>query len=281
MAHQTQHRFGSLRDKAQWLRIETLKIHKNAPGTRLASSLSCIEILTVLYYAKVLRYDCRAAVWDKRDRFIVSKGHGAIGLYPLLADLGFFPKDELVRVCADGAMLGNIPDCNIPGIESINGSLGHGLGVSCGMAVGLKALRQKAKVFTMVGDGELYEGSNWEAIMFAGHHKLDNLVMIVDNNKKTMLGPCKKIIDWGKLEDKFAVFGWKPSRVDGHDCAALLRALTRLKNDVTPKPKVLICDTIKGKGVKCLENDDLCHVKSLTSREVDRYIDLLTKEARR
>ena len=153
--------FKELQEQADWVRRETLKIHKIAPETRLASSLSAVEILTVLYYGRVLAFDPHHIHAENRDRLIISKGHGSISLYPILADCGYFPKDELLKVCKEGSFLGGIPDAIIPGYETINGSLGHGLGVGCGMALALKRKERKETVFVLVGDGELFEGSVW------------------------------------------------------------------------------------------------------------------------
>ena len=264
--------FELLRKKASWVRKETLNIHRIAQDTRLASSLSCIEIFVVLYYSKILNYDPSNIKWENRDRFIISKGHGAISLYPILADLGYFNIDELSRVCKEGSFLGGIPDSIIPGFETINGSLGHGLGVACGIAIALKRRKNNASIFILLGDGELYEGSIWEAIMFAGEHKLDNLVAIIDNNRVCMLDYCKNIIDLEPLDEKFKPFKWHTRIVDGHDISQLYDALIDLKKDKNNKPKVLIADTIKGKGVPSLESDSLSHVKSIIPEEIDKII---------
>jgi len=263
--------FKFLRQKALWVRQETLKIHKIAPGTRLASSLSDVEIFIALYYGGILNFDPKNIHWKGRDRFIVSKGHGAISLYPVLADLGFFDKEELKRVCMEDSFLGNIPD-NIPGFETINGSLGHGLGVACGMAIGLKRKNIDSKVFVLLGDGELYEGSVWEAVMFASHYKLDNLIVIIDNNKICMLDYCKNIIDLEPLEEKFNAFHWHVETVDGHNIEELYVALNDLKKGAGNQPKVLVANTKKGKCVPQLETDPLCHIKSLREDEVDKIL---------
>ena len=264
---------GFLRERALWVRRETLKIHKVAPGTRVASSLSDVEIFAVLYYGKILRFDPDNTQWEDRDRLIVSKGHGAISLYPILADLGFFDKGELKRVGREGSFLGGIPDPIIPGFETVNGSLGHGLGVACGMALALKRKGIDAHVFVLLGDGELFEGSVWEAIMFASHHRLDNLIAIVDNNKICMLDYCKNIINLEPLEDKFRGFGWDVECVNGHDVEELYTAITEFKDKDGNQPKAIIANTIKGKGVPQLEGDPLCHVKSLTEDEVDDLLE--------
>jgi transketolase len=148
-----------LQSKAAWVKKELLKIHKIAPGIRLASSLSCIEILTTLYYGKILNYDPENIFWEQRDRFIISKAHGSVSFYPILADLGYFDMKQLEMVGKAGGILGDIPDCSIPGYETVNGSLGHGLGVACGISLALKKKNRKEKVFALLGDGELYEGS--------------------------------------------------------------------------------------------------------------------------
>lgn len=260
-----------LKEKAVWVRKETLNIHKIAPDTRVASSLSDVEIFVVLYYGNILKFDVKNINWKNRDRLIISKGHGAISLYPILADLGFFSKKELDNVGKKESFLGGIPDTMIPGFETINGALGHGLGVACGMALGLKEKKSDSKVFVLMGDGELYEGSVWEAIMFASQHKLNNLIMIIDNNKISMLDYCKKIIDLSPLEEKLKNFGWQIMKIDGHNIKEVFDSLKMIKKNKVG-PWALIADTIKGKGVPQLENDSLCHIKSLKKEEVDKFI---------
>ena len=261
-----------LQSKANWVKKELLKIHKIAPGIRLASSLSCIEILTTLYYGKILNYDPENIFWDKRDRFIISKAHGSVSFYPILADLGYFDIKQLEMVGKPGGILGDIPDCSIPGYETVNGSLGHGLGVACGISLALKKKNRKEKVFVLLGDGELYEGSVWEAIMFASHHNLNNLILIIDNNKICMLDYCKNIINLEPIEEKFRVFGWRPTIVDGHNIQELYNVLSSIKEEITNKPKVIIADTVKGKGVPRLEKDSLCHIKALSTEEIDQLL---------
>ncbi|MFA4828263.1 MAG: transketolase [Thermodesulfovibrionales bacterium] len=261
-----------LKKKADWVKRETLKIHKIAPGIRLASSLSCIEILTALYYGRILNYDPKNIYAGERDRFIISKAHGSVSFYPILADLGYFDKKYLEMVGKPGSILGDIPDCSIPGYETVNGSLGHGLGVACGMALALKQKGRKEKVFVLSGDGELYEGSVWEAIMFAAHHNLNNLVLIIDNNKICMLDYCKNILNLEPIDAKFSVFNWKTTVVDGHNLEQLYPALLALKQDESNGPKVLIADTVKGKGVPRLETDSLCHIKALRAEEIDQLL---------
>lgn len=267
--------FGLLKIKSLWVRKETLNIHKIAPEIRIASCLSDVEIFVVLYYGKILNFNSTDTKWKDRDRFIISKSHGAVSLYPILADLGFFAKEELGKVCMCNSMLGSIPHCSIPGFETINGSLGHGLGVACGMAMALKKKDISARVFVLIGDGELYEGANWEAIMFASHHSLSNLILIVDNNKICMLDYCKNVIDLEPLDKKFKVFNWKVKVVDGHNVKKMYYALMSFKKDKCQQPKVLIANTKKGKGVSVLENNPLCHIRSLNIEEINQAISKL------
>ncbi|MEW6006656.1 MAG: transketolase [bacterium] len=264
-----------LKQKALWVRKETLNIHRIAQQTRLASSLSCVEVFVVLYYGKVLNFNPLNPKWENRDRFIISKAHGSISLYPILSDLGYFKMDELKRVGKEGSFLGAIPDAIIPGYEAMNGSLGHGLGISCGISLALKRKERSEKVLVLLGDGELYEGLIWEAIMFAGEHKLDNLIAIIDNNKVCMLDYCKNVIDLEPIEEKFRMFKWMAERVEGHNIGQLYSSLKRLKDDKSSKPKLLIADTIKGKGVLSLENDPLSHTKNIPPEKIDKVIEEL------
>lgn len=256
--------------KARWIWRETLAIHRYAPETRLASSLSCIEIFTALYYGGVLHFDPANPHWENRDRCIISKGHGSICMYPILADLGFFPPTELEQVCQPGSFLGGIPDPVIPGYETVNGSLGHGVGVASGMALGLKRKKNRSpQIFVITGDGELHEGANWEAFMFASHHRLDNLNMIVDNNRICMLGYTDDIVSHASLSERLGAFGWKCMEVDGHDVLAVQAALQIMMKMADGRPKALIAHTLKGRGVPGMENAPLSHVMSLKPETID------------
>jgi len=267
--------FASLKDKALWVRKETLKIHRIAQDTRIASSLSAVEIFVALYYGDLMRFDPRTPRWEGRDRLIISKGHGSISLYPILADVGYFDTSELLRVCKPGSFLGGIPDPIIPGYESVNGSLGHGLGVASGMALGLLNKGSDRTVYVLIGDGELYEGSIWEAVMFAGQHRLDNLVCIIDSNKACMLDYCRNILDIEPMEPKIANFRWQVESVDGHDLVQVHGALRRFREDRHGRPKCLIANTVKGKGVRSLESDPLSHIKNVPPHEIDAVIKAL------
>lgn len=263
----------NLSERAHWVWRETLAIHLRAPETRLASSLSSIEIFVALYYGGVLNFNPLNPLDEVRDRCVISKGHGSICMYPILADLGFFPKEELLKVCHSGGFLGGIPDPVIPGYETVNGSLGHGLGVAAGMAAGLKTKKSSQDIFVVSGDGELHEGANWEAIMFASQHKLDNLHLIVDDNKISMLGFTDDIVSHGSLMNRLQAFGWDCLEVDGHDVLAVQASLVALKGQRLGKPKALIARTIKGKGVPGLENAALCHILNPKPNLIDELLE--------
>ncbi len=261
-----------LQKKAKWVYRETLEIHRRAPETRIASSLSAVEIFTALYYGDVLKINPAEPFWSGRDRCIISKGHGSICMYPILADLGFFAVDELERVCQAGSFLGCIPDPKIPGYETINGSLGHGVGVGAGIALALKRRKADESVFVITGDGELQEGSNWEAFMFAAHHQLDNLNIIVDNNRISMLGFTDDAVSHGSLIGRLQAFGCEGAEVDGHDVMAVHAALTHMKSSANRKPKVLIANTLKGRGIPFLENEGLSHVMGVKREILDQLL---------
>jgi len=261
-----------LQARAEWVWRETLAIHRRAPETRLASSLSSVEIFVALYYGGVLAFDPARPLAEERDRCVISKGHGSICMYPILADLGYFKADELERVCRSGSFLGGIPDPVIPGYETVNGSLGHGLGVGTGIALALKRKANASQVFVVCGDGELHEGANWEAIMFAAQHSLDNLHLIVDDNRISMLGHTDDIVTHGDLAARLAAFGWSSAHVDGHDAPAVRNALLAQKRERGGRPKALIARTIKGRGVPGLANAALAHIMNPKPEVIDSLL---------
>jgi len=261
-----------LEKKARWIWHETLKINKIAPETRIASSMSIIEIIVTLFYAKLLRFFPQDPLCDERDRLIISKGHGSISMYPLLADLGYFDKNELQNVCKKGGFLGGIPDPVIPGYETVNGSLGHGLGVGAGISFALKNKQLNRNVFVITGDGELHEGANWEAMMFASHHNLDNLFLIVDQNSISMLDHTDNIVSHGDLKKKIESFGWECLEVDGHSVGELYSNIGKLISSKKCKPKALIANTIKGRGIPGIENQSLAHIMNPKTELIDSLL---------
>ncbi len=176
------------------------------------------------------------------------------------------------NVCREGSFLGGIPDPIIPGYETVNGSLGHGVGVACGMAKALQVLSKKQDVFVVTGDGELHEGSIWEGFLFAGHHKLDNLTVVVDRNRHCMLGATENVIGLEPLEDKFRAFGFEVCTVDGHDVNAVKDAMLNFKSSRQGRPKAIIALTLKGKGAPQLETNPLSHITGLKPAEIDEIL---------
>lgn len=226
----------------------------------MGGSLSIIEILTVLYY-KVLNFSLQNRLDPERDRFILSKGHGGVTLYAILADKGFFPKDELYKVGKKDSILGDLPDMyKIPGVEASTGSLGHGFPFGVGLALAAKLEEKKYRVFTLLGDGECQEGSVWEAAMFTAQHQLDNLVAIVDYNKIQAMDWLDNIVSLEPLAEKWRSFGWEVKEVDGHNIGELGKLFDSLPF-VKNKPNLVLAHTIKGKGISFMENVPIWHYR--------------------
>jgi transketolase len=236
----------------------------------LASAFSLVEILRVLYLDGVMRYDARNPQWEGRDILILSKGHGSLALYAVLAEAGYFGEDELWTFCRPGTMLGGEPNTlECPGVEASTGSLGHGLSVGLGMALALKSDGKPNRVYVIVGDGECQEGSVWEAVMSATAFALDNLTVIIDNNRIQKMDFIEKIMGTNGLGDRFESFGWDVQTCDGHDPAALKSALTGLSggwHDGTPR--CLIAQTVKGKGLSLMENNPAWHWRMPNKKEL-------------
>lgn len=226
----------------------------------LVSALSLVEILRVLF-DDVLRYDPLNPEWPDRDRFILSKGHGCLALYAILAEKGFFPKSELWKFCKKEGILGGHPEVKVPGIEASTGSLGHGLSIGIGFALNSRFLKADYRTFVIIGDGESNEGSIWEAAMCASKHRLSSLTVIVDYNKHQSYGPTFEVQDMEPFLDKWRSFGFSATEADGHNIESLQSALSNLPFEPN-KPSVLICHTVKGKGIECLENNLSWHHKS-------------------
>lgn len=226
----------------------------------LGSALSLIEILRVLY-DDVMSIRPAEPKWAGRDRCILSKGHGCLALYAILADKGFFPAAELRRFCHYDSYLGGHPEAGkVPGAEASTGALGHGLSIGVGMALGLRLRASASRVFVAMGDGEINEGSVWEAALSAGKHRLANLTAIVDYNKIQSYGFTDEVQPLEPLADKWRAFGFATVEVDGHDVDALRSALSA--RDPDGRPSAVICHTVKGKGVPFAENDPKWHHKS-------------------
>jgi transketolase len=230
----------------------------------LGSAFSLIETLRVLY-DDILRYDPTTPRWADRDRCILSKGHGCLALYAILADKGFFPADELDRFCQFDGMLGGHPErAKVPGVEASTGALGHGLSIGIGQALAMRLQKRDSRVFVIMGDGEINEGSVWEAALSAGKHKLSNLVAMVDYNKLQSYDRTSVVQDLEPLADKWRAFGFAVHEVDGHDVSQLRRILSAVPFQ-RDQPSAIICHTVKGRGIAVAEGNPDWHHKSKIS----------------
>jgi len=250
-----------LDERSRYLRSLAIDTLEGGSRGHIGSTMSLIEILRVLY-DDVMTYDPRNPKMLSRDRLILSKGHGCIALYALLADKEFFPRKELVTFCRYDSFLGGHPEFgHVPGVEASTGSLGHGLAIGVGMAYAARIAQSENHVFVILGDGELDEGSVWESAIAAGHHRLTNLTVIVDYNKLQSFGPVKDVWELEPLAAKWQAFGFECVEIDGHDIGQLRAALsvqsTRLK-----KPRAIIAHTVKGRGIPFAEANPAWHHKS-------------------
>jgi transketolase len=226
----------------------------------VGSSMSLIEIVRVLY-DDVLRFRADEPAWDGRDRFILSKGHGCLALYAVLADKGFFPVKALETFCRHDSILGGHPEVGkVPGVEASTGALGHGLSIGVGMALAARLKGRDTRVLVVLGDGEINEGAVWEAAMCAAKHRLSRLAAIVDYNKLQSYGFTSEVQPLEPLADKWRAFGFRVIEADGHDVAPLRAALTAAPTD--DRPLALICHTVKGKGIPFAENQTSWHHKN-------------------
>jgi transketolase len=247
-------------------RAHCLRMTHHGKSGHVGSMLSMAEILAVLY-RRILRVDPVRTKWEERDRLILSKGHGGGALYAVLAEEGFFPKEWLMTYyCDEGKLMGHISH-HVPGVEFSTGSLGHGLPVAVGMAIAGRYRRQKHRIFCILSDGDINEGSTWEAIFFAAQHHLDNLTVILDYNKIQALGFSKDILNLEPLTDKLALSHWSVREVNGHDVGDLEKALTAVPFQ-SGKPSWVTAHTIKGKGVSFLENTVACHYGSVNDEQL-------------
>ena len=248
------------------LALRRLVVRGLAGGKRghLGSAFSLIEALRVLY-DDVLRFDSANPRWADRDRCILSKGHGCLALYAILADKGFFPAEELDRFCQFDGMLGGHPErAKVPGVEASTGALGHGLSIGLGQALAMRLQKRDSRVFVLMGDGEINEGSVWEAAMCAGKHRLSNLVAMVDYNKLQSYDSTSVVQDLEPLADKWRAFGFAVHEVDGHDVEQLRRVFASVPFEAD-KPSTIICHTVKGRGIVEAEGNPAWHHKSKIS----------------
>lgn len=243
----------SLINKSKWLRKEIFEMVIKVNQGHIASSYSQCEIVISLFYGSILRYKRNNPNYKDRDRLIISKGHSAMGIYPILADIGYFNKKELKKYGTPDGILRIYGDKSIPGIDATSGSLSQAPGIACGFCLAAKRDNRDIRSFLVLSDGEHYEGSLWESAMFAAHNKLDNLICIVDRNKQIILGKDSECLDLEPLNKKWESFGWNVHEVDGHNYDDLLHALNKSKIQ-NGKPTVIIANTIKGKGISYMED---------------------------
>jgi len=270
-------KIAQLQEKARLLRVDIVKaLHKSQSG-HTGGSLSAIDMVAALYF-HVMKHDPADPSWPARDRFVLCKGHAAPALYVALAEAGYFPKEDLMTLRRLGSHLQGHPDSKqTPGVEVCTGSLGQGLSMANGMALGLRLDGSASRVYALLGDGELQEGQVWEAAMAAGHYKLDNLCALVDVNRLQIDGEVAKVMNVEPVTDKFRAFGWNVIDIDGHDMGAIVAALGEAAT-AKGKPTVIVARTVKGKGVSFFENKASYHGVAPSDEELPKALDCLGEQ---
>lgn len=258
------------RQMAKQIRIDSIRMTNSGRSGHVGSMLSMAELIAVLY-ERILNIDSEEPKMRDRDRFILSKGHAGAAVYSALSQKGFFPREWLNRYyCDDGKLMGHISH-KVPGVEFSTGSLGHGLPVAVGMAIAARYAKSPRRVFCMTSDGDMNEGSTWEAIMFAAQEKLSNLTVIVDYNQVQALGHSEDVIDLRSLKDKLTLFGFAVKEIDGHSCEEIYDALSAVPYD-TGKPSAIIAHTVKCKGIPELENTVKSHYRFIPDEQIEAVI---------
>jgi len=262
-----------LRLKAKQLRLKILLMCAKSGG-HIASALSCVDIMTALYYSGALKFDPQRPKWDERDRFILSKGHGEMALYAILADLDFFPSGWIeTRYRRGDCLLGGHPDKRIPGVEVTTGALGHGLGIAAGISLAAKMEDKTNRQFVLLGDAECTEGSIWEAALFSSKHALNNLIAIIDRNHFSALENTEKFAALEPFADKWKSYNWETAIVNGHEFQQLVEIFNYAHSRNDTRPLAIIAETIKGKGISFIENDPSWHARTLsTDEEIQRAL---------
>jgi transketolase len=265
-----------LQATAKKIRRDIITSTTTAGSGHPTSSLSGVEVATALYFGGLLRYDVKNPTWPQRDRFILSKGHAAPLLYAVLAEAGYIPVDELPTLRRIGARLEGHPNMRrVPGVEASTGSLGQGLSLGVGSALAARLDGYDSRVFVMCGDGEVAEGQVWEAVMAAAKYRLDNLVLIVDQNGYQQTGPTSEVLDLRPLGPKFEAFGWAAEEINGNDLGEVLAALDRAVQ-TKGRPSAVVARTVKGYPIHTLlTSDPNHHGKPLTKDEADKALAML------
>lgn len=264
-----------LKNKALQIRLDTLASIYSAGSGHTGGSLGLADIFTALYF-RILNHDSKNPMWEERDRLILSIGHVAPVHYAALAHAGYFPVSELKTLRKLGSRLQGHPgrDQGLPGLETSSGSLGQGLSIAVGMALAGKIKRKEWKVFSIHGDGEMQEGSIWEAAMSAAHHKLNNLVAIIDRNQVQIDGKTSEVMEIEQFSEKWKAFGWSVFECDGNDMESILGAYEKMKEE-SDQPAVMIAHTIMGKGVPSIEGDHTWHGKAPNDAQYKEFIEQL------
>ena len=258
-----------LTDKSKWLRKTIFEMLLKAQQGHPGSVFSMIDIITTLYYGGILKFENSNPLSIINDKIIISKGHAAMALYPIFADIGFFDKKELDFFGTKDGMLKIFSNISIPGIDATSGSLGHGIGIGIGYALANKYDDKKNNIFVIISEGEMYEGSIWESALLASHKKLDNLIVILDRNNKIILGDTEDCVALDPIEDKWKSFGFHTTVVDGHSFGELLNAFS-LIGKTNNKPLLILANTIKGKGISFMENVAKYHYwQQLNSEQIN------------
>jgi len=261
-----------LREKARRIRCDALWMAHISNSGHVGGSLSCADILATLFF-DVMRLRPEEPRWSDRDRFVMSKGHACSAWYSALAERGFFPREELLTFRKLGSRLQGHPDmAKLPGIDMTAGSLGHGLAAGLGMALAAKLDRRDYRVFVLLGDGEIQEGLVWEAALSAPKFGVDNLVAILDSNGMQSGGAVSDILPLGDVSEKWRAFGWDVISIDGHDLAALSSTFRQIPRR-PGTPTFILCNTVKGKGVSFMENDNLWHGKAPDREQLERALE--------
>ena len=265
-----------LEERARFVRLETLRLARIAGAGHYSSTFSAAELLVALYYGQ-LRIDPARPDWADRDRFVLGKGHAAIGLYPILADLRYFDPALLDGYTRLGSPFGDHPDMKlIPGVDFSSGSLGHGLSIALGMALAGRIQERSFRAYCLLGDGELHEGQVWEAAMAAGHFRTASLVAIIDRNQLCIDGRTDEIMAVEPIVERFEAFGWQVQRIDGHDFGQIQSALAQLAPGGQGRPQLIVADTIKGRGVSWMEENLNWHVGNLVGADYDDAVAQIT-----
>lgn len=269
-------KISELKKRAIETRVDLIKMIYNANAGHTGGSLSSVDIIVSLYYG-IMNLDSRNPKWENRDRFVLSKGHSVEAYYTVLANMDFFPKEDISAYLKYGSRLIGHPNVAVPGVEMNTGALGHGLSAGIGMALAGKMDGRNYRVYVLMGDGEQAEGSVWEAAMAGANYKLDNLIGIIDRNRLQITGNTENVMKLEDLKEKWIAFGWEVVETDGHDMEQLVETLSKLPV-VDGKPHLVIANTIKGKGVSFMENVAKWHHGVPSKEQMEKALEELSAQ---